>query len=127
MFIPKYCSLQPKAHDILPDVIIEHVTTPPPVLGINMVRNNVHTFNDAMRRTLADTINLQLIPILPTDFLGARVTSTRYYTKIRNYLKSRFNLMLIPVIGDGNCIFRTLYHIIFGDESEHHNVRDSLI
>ena len=35
--------------------------------------------------------------------------------------------MLIPVIGDGNCLFRTLSHIIFDDESEHHNVRDSLI
>ena len=108
-------------------MIIDHVTIPPPVPAINMVRNNEHTFTDAMRRTLADSINLQHIPIRLTDFTGARVTSTRYYTKIRTYLKSRFNMMLIPVIADGNCLFRTLSHIIFGDESEHHNVRDSLI
>ena len=76
-----------------------------------------------MRRSLANSINLQHIPIRPTDFTGARVTSTRYYTKIH----TNFNLMLIPVIGDGNCLFRTLSHIIFGVESEHHNVRDSLI
>ena len=62
-------------------MIIDHVTTPPPVPAINMVRNNEHTFTDAMRRTLADSINLQHIPIWPTDFTGARVTSTRYYTK----------------------------------------------
>ena len=42
------------------------------------------------------------ISIRPTDFTGARVTSTRYYTKIHTYLKSRFNLMLIPVIGNDN-------------------------
>ena len=132
--LPKYCLSQnivhynsTKVHDISPDVIIDHVTIPPPVPAINMVRNNEHTFTDAMRRTLADSINLQHIPIRPTDFTGARVTSTPYYTKIRTYLKSRFNLMLIPVIGDGNCLFRTLSHIIFGDESEHHNVRGSLI
>ena len=35
--------------------------------------------------------------------------------------------MLIPVIGDGNCIFRTSSHIIFGDGSKHHNVCGSLI
>ena len=35
--------------------------------------------------------------------------------------------MLISVIGDGNCLFRTLSHKIFGDESEHHNVGGSLI
>ena len=132
--LPKYCLSKnivhynsTKVHDISPDVIIDHVTIPPLVPAINMVRNNEHTFTDAMRRTLADSINLQHIPIRPTDFTRARVISTQYYTIICTYLKSRFNLMLIPVIVDGNCLFRTLSHIIFGDESEHHNVRGSLI
>ena len=31
------------------------------------------------------------------------------------------------MLADGNCFFRTLSHIIFGDESEHNNVRVSLI
>ena len=33
------------------------------------------------------------------------------------------NMRLVPVIGDGNCLFRALSHIIFGDESEYNNVR----
>ena len=84
--LPKYCLSQnivhynyTKVHDITPDVIIDHVTTPHPVPAINMVRNNEHTFTDAIRRTLADCINLQHIPIRPTDFTGARVTSTLLY------------------------------------------------
>ena len=31
------------------------------------------------------------------------------------------------MIGDGNCLFRALSHTIFGDESEHNNVRLSFI
>ena len=46
---------------------------------------------------------------------------------MRTQLRSRFNMRLVPVIGDGNCLFRALSHIIFGDESEHNNVRISLI
>ena len=62
--LPKYCLSQnivhynTKVHDITPDVIIDHVTTPPPVPAINMVRNNENTFTDTMRRTLGDSINL---------------------------------------------------------------------
>ena len=67
------------------------------------------------------------IPIRPTDFTGARVTSISYYSRMRTNLQSQFNLRLVPVMGDGNCLFRSLSHIIFGDESEHNNVRLSLI
>ena len=28
----------------------------------------------------------------------------------------------MPELANANCFFRTLTHIIFGDESEHHNV-----
>ena len=34
---------------------------------------------------------------------------------------------MISVIADGNCFFRVLSHIIFGNESEHNKVRVSLI
>ena len=80
-----------------------------------------------MRSTLAHSINLHHLPIRPTNFTGANITSTRYYSRMRTHLKSRFNMMLVPVIGDGNCLFRSLSHIIFGNESEHNNVRISLI
>ena len=46
---------------------------------------------------------------------------------MRTHLQSRFNMRLVPVIGDGNCLFRALSDIIFGNESEHQNVRISLI
>ena len=36
-------------------------------------------------------------------------------------------MRLVPVIGDGSCLFRALSHIIFGDESEDNNVRTSLL
>ena len=32
------------------------------------------------------------------------------------HLISGFSMMLVPVIGDGNCLFRSLSHIIFGNE-----------
>ena len=113
-------------HEIDQDVIIDQVNHPPPVPAIT-VENNSHTFTDEMRRALADSINLQHLPIKSTDFTGATITSTRYYSGIHTHLKSRFNMKLVPVIGDGNCLFRALSHIIFGDESEHNNVRISLI
>ena len=85
------------------------------------------TLTDEMRRALANGINLQHLPIRSTDLTGATITSTRYYSRMCTQLRSRFNMRLVPVIGDGNCLFRALSHIIFGDESEHNNVRNSLI
>ena len=80
-----------------------------------------------MRVALSDSINLQHLPTRSTNFTGASPTTTRYYNRLRTQLQSRFNMRLVPVIGDGNCLFRALSHIIFGDESEHNNVRLSLI
>ena len=114
-------------HEINQDVIIDQVNNPLPVPVLTVVGNNSRSFTAAMRRTLADTINLQHLPIRPTDFTGATITSTRHYDMMRTLLKSRFNMKLVPVIGDGNCLFRALSHFIFGDESEHNNVRISLI
>ena len=114
-------------HEAVQDVIIDRVNIPPPVPTINVVGNISRTLTDAMRRALADSINLQHLPIRSTDFTGASPTSTRYYSRLRTQLQSRFNMMLVPVIGDGNCLFRALSHIIFGDKSEHNNVRLSLI
>ena len=46
---------------------------------------------------------------------------------MRANVRDRFNFRIVPVTGDGNCLFRTLSHILFGDESEHHNILGSLI
>ena len=45
---------------------------------------------------------------------------------MRTEVRDRFNFRIVPITGDGNSFFRTQSHIIFGDESEHHNVRGSL-
>ena len=100
---------------------------PPPVPTTTVAGNTSRTLTDAMRRALADSINLQHLPLRSTHFAGATATSTGYYNRMRTHLQSRFNMRLVPVISDGNCLFRTLSHILFGNESEHQKVRLSLI
>ena len=107
-------------HEAVQDVIIDRVNIPPPVPTINVVGNISRTLTNAMRRALADSINLEHLSIRSMDF-------TSYYSRLQTQLQSRFNMRLVPVISDGNCLFRALSHIIFGDESEHNNVRLSLI
>ena len=80
-----------------------------------------------LRRALADNINLQHVPLRPTDFTGTRISPTQYYSRVHSDLRTQFNLRLVPVMGNGNCLFRALSHVIFGNESEHNNVRVSLI
>ena len=114
-------------HDINQDVFIDQVTIPPIVPASTVVNNTSCTFTDAMRSALVHSINLHHLQIRPTNFTGANITSTRHNSRMRTHLKYRFNMMLVPVIGDGNCLFRSLSHIIFGNESEYNNVRISLI
>ena len=80
-----------------------------------------------MRQSLAQCINLQRIPLRPTNYNGCKVSATGYYDFMRTNVRDRFNFRIVPITGDGNCFFRTLSHIIFGDETEHHNIRCSLI
>ena len=100
---------------------------PTPVLPPVNAYNNANEFTFAMRQSLAQCINLQRIPLRLTNYTGCRVSSPGYYDFMRSNVRDRFNFRIVPVTGDGNCFFRTLSHIIFGDESEHHNIRGSLI
>ena len=109
------------------DIIIGQVYIPTPIVPPISTGNNANTFTYAMRQSLAQCINLQRIPIRPTNFTGCRVTSTDYYDFMHANVRDRFNFRIVPITGDGNCFFRTLSHIIFGDESEHHNIRGSII
>ena len=52
---------------------------------------------------------------------------SQYYHMIETNIRDRFNLKLVRVLADGNCFFRSLSHIIFGDESKHYNVRILLL
>ena len=79
-----------------------------------------------MRQSLAQCINLQRIPLRPTNYTGCRVSATGYYDFMRTNVRDRFNFRIVPLTVDGNCFFRTLSHMFFGDETEHHNIRSSL-
>ena len=109
------------------DVIVSHMYIPTPVLPPVTTYDNANAFTFAMRQSLAQCINLQRIPLRPTNYTGCRVSATGYYDFMRTNVRDRFNFRIAPITGDGNCFFRTLSHIIFGDESEHHNIRGSLI
>ena len=74
-----------------------------------------------MRQTLVDSIGLHGIPLRPTNFNG-RTTTSNYYRILHDNIQDRFNFRITPVLANANCFFRTLSHIIFGVESEHHNV-----
>ena len=113
--------------EVVQDVIISNVYIPTPIVPPIAISNNANSFTYAMRQSLAQSINLQGIPLRPTNFTVCRVTATNYYDFMHTNIKDRFNLRIVPVTGDGNCFFRTLSQIIFGEESEHHNVRSSLI
>ena len=97
------------------DVIVSHVCIPTPVLPPVTMYDNANAFTIAMRQLLAQCINLQKIPLRPTDYTGCRVSATDYYDFMRTNVRDRFNFWIVPITGDGNCFFRTLSHIIFGD------------
>ena len=110
------------------DVFVNHVYIPTPaVLPPVITDDNANPFTFAMRQSLAQCINLPRIPLRQTNYTGCRVSATGYYDFMRANVRDRFNFRIVPVTGDGNCLFRTLSHILFGDESEHHNIRGSLI
>ena len=103
-----------------------YIPTPavqPPVIP----DDNANNFTFAMKQSLAQCINLQRIPLRQTNYTGCRVSATGYYDVMRANVRYWFNFRIVPVTGDGNCFFRTLSHLICGDESEHHNFRGSLI
>ena len=98
-----------------------------PMLPVASKYDNANAFTFAMRQSLAQCINLQMVPLRPTNYTGCRISATGYYDFMRTNVRDRFNLRIVPITGDGNCFFRTLSHLIFGDETEHHNICGSLI
>ena len=109
------------------DVIVSHMYIPTPVLPPVSAYDNANAFTFAMRQSLAQCINLQRIPLRPTNYTGCRVSANCYYDFMRANVRDRFHSRIVPITGDVNCFFRTLSHIIFGDETGHHNIRGSLI
>ena len=110
-----------KLSKVVPDVIIGDTYIPTHIVPPISMSNNANTFTFVMRQSLAQSINLQRIPIRPTNFTGCRVSFTDYYDFMHANVRDRFTFKIVPVTGDGNYFFRSLSHINFGNESEHHN------
>ena len=60
------------------DVSVSHVYIPTPVLPPVTTYDNANTFTFAMRQSLAQCINLQRIPLRPTNYNGCRVSAIGY-------------------------------------------------
>ena len=100
------------------DVIVSHVYIPTPVLPPVITYDNANSFTFAMRQSLAQCINLQRIPLRPTNYTGCRVSATSYYDFMRTNVRDRFNFRIVPVTGDGNCFFRTRRNYSWGTVNE---------
>ena len=74
------------------DVIISHIYIPTSVLSPVTTRDNTDAFTFAMRQSLAQCINLQRIPLRPTNYTGCRVSPTGYYDFMRTNVRDQFNL-----------------------------------
>ena len=108
------------------DVISTDVYIPSQIVPHNIINDNYNTFTLAMRLALSYRINLNTRPLTQTDFVGI-ASNSNHYSFIHTNIKDRFNFRIVPVIADGDCFFRALSHIIFGNESELNKVRVSLI
>ena len=73
------------------DIIVSHVYIPTPVLPPVTIYDNSNAFTFAMRLSLTQCINLQRIPLRPTNYTGCRVSATRYYDFMRTNVRDRFN------------------------------------
>ena len=76
----------------IPDVIVSHVSIPTPVLPPVTMYDNANAFTFAMRQSLAQCINLQRIPLRPTNYTGCSVSATDYYDFMRTNVRDRFNI-----------------------------------
>ena len=73
------------------DINVSHVYIPTPVLSPVTTYDNANAFTFAMRQSLAQCINLQRIPLRPTNCIGCRVSATSYYDFMRTNVRDRFN------------------------------------
>ena len=88
------------------DVNISHVHIPTPVLPPVTTYDNANASTFSMRQPLAQSNNLQRIPLRPTNYTGYRISAAGCYDFMRTNVRDRFILMIVPVTGDGNCFFR---------------------
>ena len=93
---------------------------------------SVNQFSLLMRNHIAMSLDMQVESILPIRsnrmvIVGSALGS--YYATLEERLSHLFgnNFELFPVVGDANCLYRALAHIIFGTETTYEHLKFQLI
>ena len=114
-----------------PDVIFDGVITNPVDMGEDIQNGLNNKFTLPMQRRIASSIGLDAGPILLNrDIVNLLDRNLlQYYSSLENRLLNTFHIgiSLVPVIPDGNCLYRALSHIIFGTQSKYATLKQHLI
>ena len=115
----------------LPDLSFNGLITGPVDMAGELLLGSINKLTP-MRMRIASCIGLESEPILINRDICNRILGAnlhQYYSSPENRLENKFqhNIFLIPVIADGNCFFRALFHIIFGTESKYESFKHHLI
>ena len=135
-------NINPSTHDT-PDISLMDLSlndtrssTPErliPLVSIEPVSltDSVDNFSFHMRMQLAYSVDMQDGQILSTRSTEKNrdYSLQNYYTSLKLRLTQVFgqNFNLCPVMGDGNCLYRTLSHIIFGTETLYDQLKYKMI
>ena len=100
-------------------------------MTIDLLLDSINNLTIPMRMRITSCIGLESEPILINREISNRIFGAnlhQYYYSLENRLANKFqhNIFLISVT-DGNCLFRTLSHIIFGTESKYESFKHHLI
>ena len=112
-----------------PNSTPEHV--PSVSIHPEFIAHSVNNFSLCMRVQLAQSIDIDC----RTNISTRTETSIRdsnfqnYYLCLKLSLSQHFvqHLDIYPVMGDGNCLYRSLSHITFGTETMYEQLRTKLI
>ena len=93
---------------------------------------SVNNFSLAMRINLAISIDMARELIIPERSARYNIvdkTLHEHYAVIELKLSQIFGrtFYICPVIGDGNCLYRAIYHIIFGTETLFAELNEKLL
>ena len=126
-------STQSPMSTVLPDLMFDGVITGPVhTMDIDLHNCSINNLTPLMQRRIASIIGLNVKPILMIrEPLHRPLTNNllHYYCSLENRLANTFhiNISLVPVFPDGNCLYRALSHIIFGNESKFEMLKQNLI
>ena len=115
-----------------PDLLFNGLITEPVDMTGDLLLGSINNLTIPMRMRIASCIGLESEPILINREISNQIFGAnlhQYYYSLENRLANKFqhNIFVIPVIADGNCLFRALSHIIFGTESKYESFKHHLI